>query len=71
MKPLQLDLVPKSGASNSNNVLSQLENVVAANPLRPKHPGEELVPSMDVVLEYVSLIKLWGIFWDTIQLECR
>lgn len=71
VKPLELDLVPKSGASHSGSVLSQLGAVLAANPARLKRPGGEETPSMDVILDYVSLIESYTTFSGRVHLGFR
>ncbi|KDN51680.1 hypothetical protein RSAG8_00227, partial [Rhizoctonia solani AG-8 WAC10335] len=57
VKPLQLDLIPKSEKLDPAQNVALLDAAIITNPTRPQAPSELNIPSIDINLDYVSLME--------------
>ncbi|KAJ1309781.1 hypothetical protein OPQ81_006546 [Rhizoctonia solani] len=58
VKPLQLDLIPKSEKLNPTQNVVLLNAAISADPSRPQIPNSVNIPSMDTILDCVNIASV-------------
>ncbi|EUC62225.1 N-acetylglucosaminyl transferase component Gpi1 [Rhizoctonia solani AG-3 Rhs1AP] len=58
VKPLQLDLIPKSEKLDPTQNVTLLDAAITTDPTRPQVSGGLNVPSMDIILDHVNIASV-------------